>query len=73
MSDLSVEYVGDRSMATFYVDGLWKVTIDPEEGSSSCECPEHTEFVKDMLNRQRCAHAGAAWRAYHPSDGGILG
>lgn len=72
MSDLCVEYVGTRPMETYYVGGLWKVTIDPEEGSSSCECADHTEFVLDMLNKQRCAHAAAAWREFVP-EGGILG
>jgi hypothetical protein len=68
--DLVVDFRGTRPMLTYYV-GVWKVTIDPEEGSSSCECPDHTAWVLDPVGQPRCAHSGAAWREFH--KGGILG
>ena len=67
---MPVKYGGTRLVTVYYV-GDYKVMVDPEEGSTSCECAEHTQWVLDPLNQPRCAHSAAVWRLMHA--GGLLG
>jgi hypothetical protein len=48
-----------------YYAGIYKVIIDPGEGSTSCECADHTRWVLDPLSEPRCEHSAEAWAAFH--------
>jgi hypothetical protein len=68
--DREVRDEGVRSIHVFYV-GPFKVHFDPEEGSVSCECATHAEYVLDMTGKHRCTHSASVWRQLHA--GGLLG
>jgi hypothetical protein len=61
---------GERPIRVFYV-GPYKLHMDPEEGSVSCECKRHAEYVLDPIAQPRCTHSAAVWRLIH--EGGLLG
>ena len=61
---------GERTIRVFYV-GPYKLHLDPEEGSVSCECATHAEYILDPMGRHRCTHSAQVWRHVH--EGGILG
>jgi len=64
----AVTYVGRRELEVFY-DGAWKVTLDPEEGSTACECPDFQAWVASPdPYAPRCDHQARVWRAWHTGD-----
>jgi hypothetical protein len=62
--------VGERLVRVFLV-GPYVLYFDPEEGTVTCECPTHAEYVLDMMGRPRCTHSAQVWRHIH--EGGLLG
>lgn len=62
--------VGKREVEVFYVDDLFKVIFDPEEGSTSCECRQHHRYISNMLAEHRCEHAARVFAIMHDREEG---